>query len=385
MHQYTKKWIYIAITAIIGSGWFSPTEAAKIAVADLDVGGFLQYDTGVSGLKEKDFGLRRFRTDIKGKLNPYVSYRTNLEYASGSASLLDAYVTIAIDKSQSLQIGKMKAPIGFELLQAPTDILFPEFGFTTYLVPNRDSGIQYVLKTSEWDVNLGVFSGASDFASIDGDSDTNRSFAGRFFVRPIREKSHVLGIGVGANLETKKGSLGTTGLTHYQYRGYGSLFKYKEDVYAEGTGYRIVPQATWIYGPLGVFGEYAVSSQEITNGTAKKTAQNKAWQVSVEYALTGETATYKEVKPITSFGDKDGVGAWIVAVRAGKLDIDDQVFAGFASTSQASDVQQLGASLRWVWDETTSWYLGIDQINRNNDNGTSGSDTLAVLRTQVIF
>src|SRR5207244_2868260 len=57
------------------------------------------------------------------------------------------------------------------------------------------------------------------------------------------------------------------------------------NVIADGTHWRVVPQAYWYWGPLGVYGEYAFSDQRIRRDakTAAATSsaihamKNEAW------------------------------------------------------------------------------------------------------------
>jgi phosphate-selective porin len=351
----------------------------------LEIKGFFQYDAGVTGFAEKDFGIRRMRTDFQGTLSSQLAYRIHTDYATGTVSLLDAYVAMALGSTHMVQIGKMKSPLGFELLQVPTNILFPEYGFSTYLVPNRDTGIQWISRTSDLDVNMGVFSGAPDSESIDGDSDKSRSLAGRVFYWPIRTDAKWVGLGLGANVESRFGDSTSSGLSSYSYRGLGKLFSYGTGVYADGTGYRLVPQVYAVDGPVGVFAEYALSSQEIANGTDKTKIAHKAWQLALQYVATGETATYGQLLPSKDFGVDQGVGALQFGVRVGELDIDDAVFTSYAAASQASKLMQVGTSVNWVWNSQVQWTLGLDQIYRQNKNGTDASDMMVVIRSQVRF
>lgn len=359
--------------------------AEAVAYPTFKFKGFLQYDSAITGFTEKDFGIRRVRTDFRVAVSPQVEYRLNADYGAGSASLLDAYANIKIGDTQWIQVGKTKSPIGFELLQTPTNLLLPEFGFSTYLVPNRDTGVQWISRTKDLELNLGVFAGAPDFASVDTESDRSRSVAGRAFFWPIRGEVQSLGLGVGGNIESKFGTASASNLGTYTYRGYGKLFAYSSGVYANGTGYRIVPQGYFIQGPVSVFGEYALSSQEISNGAKQNQTVNTAWQGVLEYVVTGETATYGELVPSKPFGVDSGLGALQLGFRIGELNFDDSAFTTYATTSQATKVQQLGASANWIWNKSVQWTLGLDQVTRFNANGSESSDLVALVRSQITF
>ncbi len=347
--------------------------------------GFFQYDSGVAGYTEKDFGIRRVLTDFRGKVAPKIAYRIHADYASGTPSLLDAYVDLSLTDTQRIQIGKTKSPIGFELLQSPTNLLLPEYGFSTYLVSNRDTGIQWISRTSDLELNLGIFAGAPDSGSLDSDSDLSRSLEGRIFFWQTRTKLRSFGFGLGSSVGSSFGNSTSSGLGSYSYKGLGKLFSYGTGVYADGLGYRMVPQMFLVDGPVALFGEYALSSQEISNGTTKSQVGHTAWQLALQYVATGETATYGHLVPSKDFGVEDGVGALQFGVRVGELNIDDAVFASYATTAQASKLMQVGASVNWIWNSHTQWTAGLDQVYRQNQNGTESTDLMMVLRSQVRF
>ncbi len=355
---------------------FTPTAKFK---------GFIQYDIGVTGFKEKDFGLRQARTEFLGSITKDIDYRVALESSSGTTTLLDGYATLKITPTKSLVIGKTKAPIGLELLQSPTEILFPEFGFTTFLVPNRDSGVQFVSKTDKAQVNLGLLSGATDFQSQDVERDRSRSIDGRVFLYPIRTETQLLGVGIGGNYESREGTTTSSALTTYEFRGYGKLFSYSSGVYANGSGYRIVPQAYYYNGRFGALTEYAVSAQEITKDANNTEVQNTAWQVAVQYMLSNDKATYGEVNPTSPFVPGKGLGAWQLGLRISEIKFDDDSFPIYASADQTSKAKELGVSLNWIWNKNLKWTASLERLERSNNNGKDSSENLGLIRAQIIF
>ena len=59
---------------------------------------------------------------------------------------------------------------------------------------------------------------------------------------------------------------------------------------ANGQHWRLSPQGYYYYGPLSLMGEYVISDQEVRNGAHSADLQNKAWEISGGWVLTGEDA-----------------------------------------------------------------------------------------------
>ena len=51
----------------------------------------------------------------------------------------------------------------------------------------------------------------------------------------------------------------------YTTDGQQKFFTYTNGVVGHGTHWRIAPQGSYYYGPLGVFGEYVISDQQVRN------------------------------------------------------------------------------------------------------------------------
>ena len=96
--------------------------------------------------------------------------------------------------------------------------------------------------------------------------------------------------------------------------------------------WRLSPQLSYLYGPFGLVGEYAISHQSVFNGSNLRRAglDHKAWQL---------------------------VG------RFGELNLDDRTFQGFANAANSANA-------------ATAWAVGINWwLNRNARVLTSFSHT----------
>jgi phosphate-selective porin OprO/OprP len=363
------------------------------------------------------FLLRRVRPIFEGTLFENYDYRVMLDFASGTSTTLanngfvqDAYLNVHYWPEFQIQAGKFKEPVGLERLQSGANLLFVERGFPTQLVPNRDVGVQLQgeLFTGALNYAAGVFNGVSDGGSGDFESgDDEKDVAGRIFLQPFKNTEvaplRQLGFGIAGTYGNQEGELRrfvTPGQqSFFSYRtGSGSTFT---NVIADGAHWRAVPQAYWYWGPFGVFGEYVISSQKLrrdahpTSSSATNQTfgviHNTAWQVSASYILTGEENSYRGFKPKKplSFAN-GGWGAWEIAARIGELDVDDEVFPVFASSTSASKATSWGLGLNWYLNRNVKLNLNFEntdfEVQTIRPFAVTAQDEKVILsRIQVAF
>jgi phosphate-selective porin OprO/OprP len=96
---------------------------------------------------------------------------------------------------------------------------------------------------------------------------------------------------------------------------------------------------------------------------------NTGWFVQTSYVLTGEDASYKNVTPIDAFDPRNGRwGAFEIALRASRLDVDDDVFdEGFADRDESS-------ADTWAGTVGLNWYLNKNFKFQLNYEYTSFDD-----------
>ena len=118
---------------------------------------------------------------------------------------------------------------------------------------------------------LGVFNGGGDNSfSNNTDADDDKEFAVRIWSHPFQYSGisilEGLGISVSNSWEHPKerglvnlpSPNGQNTIVDYSKLGFGAT-----SLTADGDHSRVSPQAYWYYGPFGLLGEYAVSSQEL--------------------------------------------------------------------------------------------------------------------------
>lgn len=342
------------------------------------------------------FLFRRIRPTIEGSLGKLVSFRLTPEFAGDSATIVDAYVDVKFDPAYTLRVGKVKGPIGLERLQSGGAIPLIERSFPTELAPNRDIGVQLQGEVADARVSYvaGVYNGAPDGRdAATTNPDDEFEYAGRVFFEPFKNDATAwsgLGFGIAGSIGDKRGT-GTNFLPRYRTQGQAQFFNYRAAVAADGEHSRISPQAYLYSGRLGLLAEYIVSRQELVVGATRAELENKAWQATAGYVLTGEDASYRGVvKPSSPFDPgKGGWGAWEVVARYGVLDVDDAAFPLFADPSVA-------ASKATSWTLGLNWYLNsnlklvVNYLDTTFDGGAAAGadreDEKAIFtRLQVAF
>jgi phosphate-selective porin OprO and OprP len=354
------------------------------------------------------------RPIIEGAVWKDYEYRLMLDFASGVTSgagnngfLQDGYINWRHWDEVQLQIGKMKEPVGLERLQSGANLLFIERGLPTQLVPNRDVGVQLHGKLfgNLLNYQLGYFNGVEDGGSGDIEvSDDGKDLAARLFVHPF-DRTDIsglkkLGVGVAFTHGTHVGAL-----RNYSTGGQQAWFRWRTgagtaaapNVTADGDVTRFAPQGYYYWGPFGVFGEYVVSSREVTRraggvGTiTEERFKNHAWQVAASYFLTGEDNQFGAVTPRRPFTwSGSGWGAFELAARIGSLTIDEDTFPLYAAANSASEAREWGVGLNWHLNRNVK--ASVNYLNTNFQGGgrakgdvTARDEDLILARLQLSF
>jgi len=387
-----KKTILVGVITASVSGGVVGADGPVAVPITAKWSGFVQYDASVAGgngiTSDSLYGLRSVRTDLKGTLADAVTYRIHVDYSGGTVKLLDGHADLPVARGWQLRVGKFKAPIGIELLQAPTDTTFIDYGYSTYFTPNRDTGIMLYGKPYGWETQIAVMTGTTDYGSADKDSDTHRSLDVRTIGKPFGSEFgwlNSLELGVAGSVERRIGSSSTSQLSTYKPSGRSALFTYASGVFANGDFYRIAPQFTVYSGPIGIIGEVVVSGQDVGKAAlANTTLVHTAWQFQTQYYLTGETASYKYVSPRDSFNpDQNHWGAVQLVARVEQARFDHNSFVNFASGIETSTGLTVG--INWIWSPSTKWFFNAENVWNTAASGQETSVAYLDARVQVQF
>lgn len=379
--------------------------------------------TNRNGLYSNDtVTFRRIRPAFEGSFGRLLGFRLTPEFAGNgsvdAASIVDAYIDLKFDPAATLRVGKVKGPVALERLQSGGSISFVERGFPTELAPNRDIGIQLQgeLFSSTLNYTLGYYNGTADGRDVSSnDVDNRKELGARLFVEPFKNEPGFfqgLGFGVGSSFGTKdQGAFNAGGANHFLPRirtpGQLQVFSYNTaavaatgsaagttGVFADGDHTRISPQLYFYRNSFGLLSEHIASKQELSQGfvpigggstpTAftKQKLNNEAWQVVVSYVLTGEDASFRGVtKPSSPFTlGGPGWGAFEVAARFGKLEIDKDAFdavddggvsfARFADpATQVSEAESWTLGLNWYLTSNLKAVLNYSQVKFEGGGG----------------
>lgn len=338
------------------------------------------------------FLLRRARPIFSATVYHDFDLYLTPDFGNTSVQAFDAYANYRYAPWLQLRAGKFKAPVGLEELQSDTVTPFNERALPNSIMPNRDIGFQLsgdVLK-GRLSYVVGVFNGTGDARNTSNfDFEDHREFAGRIFLLPFKETSlkplQNFGFGLGgswgivhSNATALPSTTGGT-LGGFTTDGQQQFFAYNPTsgtVVANGEHWRLSPQAYYYWGPFGLLGEYVIEKQGVRKGAASAQLENKAWQISAGWVLTGEEASYAGIVPRNPFDLKAGHwGAFQLVGRYAELDVDNDAFPIFSNPATSASGAQ-------AWSVGLNWYLnkGIrvnGSFSRTTFNGGGGAGAAA--------
>lgn len=382
----------------------------KISSADkkyeLKIGGYAQADTrkyfGNEGNNADQFLLRSARPTFEFKLPGDFSGKVTTDFGNNQTRLVDAYTDWKANDYLNFRLGKFKAPLGLERWQGETETLFVERGLTTNLVPFRDIGVgafgEIIPQTLEY--QFALTNGVADLGDGNGDSSGGKDFSARIFAQPFKNTDYNwlqgFGVGVAGSIGQRDGTTTNTELSSgLKTTAQNNFFTYNPaagTVFANGKSTRINPQAWYYNGPFELLGEYVKEDYEVSKSTAPSTRTsltNDAWTVITTYVLTGEDASFAGVKPKADFNlDKGTWGAFELAARVGKLNIDDKTFPTFAAiSSSAKSIDEKIVGLNWYLNQNLKFNFNfvINKFEGGSATGDRPDEKVALARVQFKF
>ena len=197
----------------------------------------------------------------------------------------------------------------------------------------------------------------------------------------------------GISLRSADGAFGV------RFRGYlhadGRFFFEDEETYAagaraDGSRWRISPQAHFYRGRFGLLAEYVRSSQDVVLGAVTETLTNDAWQVQLNWVLTGEDAGYRSVDPRHPFDTRAGNwGAVELVARVSSLRVDKDAFPVLADARvSASEALAVGGGVNWYLNRAVK--LAVDYEWSEFDDGAADfqdreDEHVVLVRAQIAF
>jgi phosphate-selective porin OprO/OprP len=356
------------------------------------------YPSDDAGAVSNNFLLRRARPILEVTVGKYFGFRVMPDFAGGQAALQDAYWEGKFDPAFSVRAGKFKPPIGYERLQSATDVSFAERGLPTNLAPSREIGLQVGGEAGGvLEYQVGIFNGAPDLGAPDTDLNDAKDFAARVFLQPIKDGAlRGLGFGISGSTGVEEGNATATDLAGYRSASQQIFFRYRGDalvpdntVVADGRRSRLAPHAYLGLGSFGLLGEYTINRPEVRRGATTTRLTHTAWQASGSFFLTGEHAGFRSPAPRKPFDLKTGTfGALELAARYGELDIDDDAFPLFASSSSSSTkARGLGLGVNWHLSRQIKVLVSYEHTTFEGgaETGDRAAEDFVVTRFQHAF
>lgn len=336
------------------------------------------------------FLVRSARPILDIDVGKHVGFRIAPELAP-SPTLQDAYGSVRFAKELRLRVGKFKSPVGMERLIDEADTEFLERAFPTAIAPNRDVGVQLHgeigPRTLTW--AIGVFDGAPDGGSVDGDTGDKKDVAMRVFARPFAQTSlcalRRLGFGVAGTYGTHTGSPAS-----YRTSGQNVFFAFAKDVLQRGAHARFTPQASWYVGPVGAWFEWIRSSMAVVDAKGRgATVVATAWQAGLAWVVTGEDATDEGVAPRRPFDPKHGhYGALEVVARVSELRMGAAAFDGYADPrASARRARAMAVGATWHLQRRVKIVINLERTTflGGAGDGDRHPELLVGGRLQVAF
>lgn len=354
------------------------------------VHGYLQADdrmfsSNIRGQDLDTFLFRRIRPLFEGTLFNALDFRFMPDFGQGNPQIQEAYLEWKTLPFAKFRVGKFKEPLGLEALRSDRDLSFAERSLASDLVPLRYMGAQVSgsLLSNSVSYAAGYFNGSNDGSNGNFQWVPANEFGSRVFVLPFA-KTRVttlrqLGFGLAGSIANQHGPI--AGL---KTMAQSTFFKYSSSTLANGQHTRISPQGYYYFGPVGMLGEYVISSQDVVHGVQKANVTNRAWQVQGSVVLTGEKNTYNGVKPRNSFEPNRGLrhlGAFEVAFRYSQVRIGSNAFPVFASSNtaaQAADERAIG--LNWYFNRFVKLTTDLEYTDF-----TMASKTLSPLHSEIVL
>lgn len=312
----------------------------------LEIGGRIQNDWAVTtasrGLRE-DFGigavdtgteLRRARIDLQGAVWKHVNFRVEYDFATGEAVAKDVYIGLRdVPWIQQVRAGHFKEPFSLEELTSSNDTTFLERALPNAFAPSRNTGLATFGAALDERLTwaAGVFHLTDDDGLGFGPGDAY-DLTGRLTGLPwVADDTHLLHLGLGYSHQFRDEFE-----LAYSQRPEAHLYPARlvntGDIATNGVDL-VNPEIALVYGPFSAQGEYM---HAFVDRPGTPDADFGGFYLFASYFLTGESRPYRRssgafegVKPKRNLAfDGSGWGAWEIAARFSRLDLDASGIAG---------------------------------------------------------
>jgi phosphate-selective porin OprO/OprP len=338
------------------------------------------------------FLFRRIRPLFEGTLFRAIDFRFMPDFGQNNPQIQEVFLEFKSIPFAKLRVGKFKEPLGLEVLRSDRELTFAERSIASDLVPLRYMGAQVggAMLSNTITYEIGYFNGSSDGANGNFQWLPANEGAARVFLHPFAPTAFAplrnLGLGVAGSAGSQHGSI--AGL---KTPGQTTFFKYSSSAVADGQHNRLTPQAYYYWGPLGLMGEYMLSSQEVLNKGKSRRLRNEAWQLAGSFVVTGEKNGYDGVRPKYSFEPNKGIrhlGAFELTARYSPLSVDPNSFPLFANPQTAAQrAIERSFGMNWYLNRFVKLVSDYEMTRFRTvaANSTLHSENVLMSRIQLAF
>jgi phosphate-selective porin OprO/OprP len=302
-----------------------------------------------SGLDDIETGteFRRARLEMSGTIYQSVEFKSQFDFAGAEVAFKDVYLGLLnLPVLQHVRVGHFKEPFSLEELTSSKYITFMERGLPNVFAPSRNTGLGVLQNYAEDRVwwGLGAFREADDSGDGFG-GDSLYNVTTRLTGLPWYEADdgNLLHVGLSYSHQFRNDDslryrqrpeahlspvrFNDTSLTRLVFDADGNSMVQVSDIDTDGVDL-LNPEVALVFGPFSIQAEYMHSFVNASSGSNPDFYGVYAF---ASYFITGEHRSYKvqeaafdRIKPKQNFFDGEGgAGAWEVALRYSRLDLED--------------------------------------------------------------
>ncbi len=281
------------------------------------------------GNLENGTEFRRVRLFASGVIDEVIEFKTQLDWADGTASFKDVFMglTQLPGLGVGLRVGHFKQPFSLEELTSSNYISFLERAQTNAWVPSRESGFMFYDSVANdratWAASIFRPSNSQGKATDDGVWNAAGRVTGQ--VWQAENDRDMVHLGVGATFRKNSDKVLELELAPEVHL--HPDFNSGEVGAKSWTTWGL--EALGIFGPASVQGEFMQLSTSALDGQADASFTSFYAMASV-FVTKGDRRRYKassatldRVKPKTSYGHKGGTGAVELVARVAGTNLND--------------------------------------------------------------
>ena len=301
--------------------------------------------------------FRRARVGVEGRIYKRLDFELEYDFSDDETELKDAYVSfLKVPVLGKLTIGHVKEPIGLENMTSSKNVTFMERSLTGAFTPSRNTGVMFRrnMVNKRASLALGVFKDSNDQGAGTGDggySVTLRATAAPFLEQKGRKLLH-LGLSYShRNADDEEVRFRARPEVHLSPR-----FVDTGDISADAVNI-IGGEIAVVCNSLSAQAEYIAALVDSSDGSDP---DFYALYGQLSYFLTGEHRRYgrskgsfSKIKPNSKFlSAEGGQGAWEVAVRYSRIDLND-------GASLGGELQDFTFGLNWYLSSAVRMMLNL--------------------------